>query len=286
MKVVPFQVPQTKREAFRVQDDVVDHFYDKLHQHHEAQIMWIVQGEGTLIVGDYVGRFQPGELYIIGSNQAHVFRNDEVYYHANASTKAIAKSVFFDEKYLGEDFWQLDELSELRAFMDLAKLGLRVEGTTKDTVINLMSTLDVVGGLDKILAFFEILNSLTKSNEVRKLGVSSPLAFSNSEGKRMNDILQFTFNESHRKIYIDEVAKVANLSTEAFCRYFKLRTRKTYTNFLNEVRVSNACRLLIGKERSMQEVCFRVGFSNTSNFNRIFKKFTGKTPSSYIQKVD
>ncbi len=269
-----------------MQDDVVDHFYDKLHQHHEAQIMWIVQGEGTLIVGDYVGRFQPGELYIIGSNQAHVFRNDEVYYHANATTKAIAKSVFFDEKYLGEDFWQLDELSELRAFMDLAKLGLRVEGTTKDTVINLMSTLDVVDGLDKILAFFEILNSLTKSNEVRKLGVSSPLAFSNSEGKRMNDILQFTFNESHRKIYIDEVAKVANLSTEAFCRYFKLRTRKTYTNFLNEVRVSNACRLLIGKEQSIQEVCFRVGFSNTSNFNRIFKKFTGKTPSSYIQKVD
>ncbi len=99
----------------------------------------------------------------------------------------------------------------------------------------------------------------------------------------MNNILAFTFKESHRKIYIEEVAEVANLSEEAFCRFFKLRTRKTYTNFLNEMRVSQACKLLIANESSIQDICFQTGFSNLSNFNRIFKKVTGKTPSQYIR---
>ncbi|MFN8806138.1 MAG: helix-turn-helix domain-containing protein, partial [Bacteroidota bacterium] len=101
------------------------------------------------------------------------------------------------------------------------------------------------------------------------------------ESKRMDDILQFTFKESHRKIYIKEVAEVAHLSTEAFCRYFKLRTRKTYTTFLNDVRVSNACQLLANSEMKVDQVCFETGFQNISNFNRIFKKAMGLTPSHY-----
>ncbi|MBK8292239.1 MAG: AraC family transcriptional regulator [Flammeovirgaceae bacterium] len=98
----------------------------------------------------------------------------------------------------------------------------------------------------------------------------------------MNDILQFSLTQSFRKVKIKEVADVANLSTEAFCRYFKLRTGKTYTNFLNEVRVSNACKMLIEKEKSIQEICFETGFANLSHFNRTFKKITRKTPTRYV----
>jgi AraC-like DNA-binding protein len=119
---------------------------------------------------------------------------------------------------------------------------------------------------------FELLSVLSNSGK-----------YSTNEGKRMNDILQFTFTNSHRKIYNEEVAQVANLSTEAFCRYFKTRTMKTYTTFLNEVRVSQASRLLINnRDKSISEICFETGFSNISNFNRVFKRITGKTPSQYI----
>ena len=103
------------------------------------------------------------------------------------------------------------------------------------------------------------------------------------EGKRMNEILNFTFKEGNRKIYLREVAEIANLSTEAFCRYFKLHTLKTYTTFLNEVRVSNACKLLLNPGVSIQEVCYQSGFQNISNFNRIFKRITGKAPSNYLK---
>lgn len=281
MKVVPFQVPHTSKEAFRIQIDRLPHFYDKLHQHHELQLMWIEKSEGTLIAGDYIGRFIPGDLFVIGSGQAHVLKNDE---EQKPPNQAASLSIFFDEKYLGDHFWQLDEMNATRKLVAKASKGLKVTGHTKEQIIKMMK--EVVGqeGIDKLITFFSIVKLLSTSSEITTLSVtSSPEAYSNNEGKRMNDILHFTLRESHRKIYIEEVAQVANLSAEAFCRYFKTRTGKTYTNFLNEIRVSHACKLLFDKDLSVQDACYRSGFSNLSNFNRIFKKVIKKTPSAYAK---
>jgi AraC-like DNA-binding protein len=284
MKVVSFSVPKISKQAFRFQDDQLPYFYDELHQHPEIQIMLIVKSSGTLIAGDYVGRFEPGELYIIGSGQAHVFRNDDIYYQPKSRLKAHSYSLYFDENYFGEHFWQLDELESVRNFSKRADKGLKVTALTKEVVINLIQLINRQKGLDRLLSFFQILNKLASTKELKTLSVSSHNPdYSNREGKRMNEILQFTFRESYRKIYIHEVADVANLSTEAFCRYFKMRTRKTYTNFLNEVRISNACKLIIQKDLSIQEICWQAGFSNLSNFNRIFRKVTGKTPTTYLR---
>lgn len=280
MKVVPFQVLHTSKEAFRIQIDRLPHFYDKLHQHHELQLMWIEKSEGTLIAGDYIGRFTPGDLFVIGSGQAHVFKNDYELHHSEE--QAVSLSIFFDEKYLGDHFWQLEEMNATRKLVAKASKGLKVTGHTKEQIVKMMNEVVTQEGIDKLITFFSIVKLLSTSSEITTLSVTaSPEAYSNNEGKRMNDILHFTLRESHRKIYIDEVAQVANLSNEAFCRYFKTRTGKTYTNFLNEIRVSHACKLLIDKDLSVQDVCYRSGFSNLSNFNRFFKKVTKKTPSVY-----
>jgi transcriptional regulator GlxA family with amidase domain len=125
-----------------------------------------------------------------------------------------------------------------------------------------------------------LLQRLTVSAGNRSLSLVPGRLVENEEG-RMNTILEFTFRESRRRIYLDEVARLANLSVEAFCRYFKLHTRKTYVNFLNEVRISHACRLLIQGNFTVERVCYETGFNNVSNFNRIFKRVTGKTPLAY-----
>ncbi len=281
MKVVSFQVPQTKKEAFRIQVDRLPHFYDKLHQHHEFQLMYIQQSEGTLVAGDYIGRFEPGDLYLIGSNQAHVFRNDEIYFSKKKNSAATSLSILFDENYLGDHFWQLEEMKGLKLFLAKASNGFKVDGNTKDQIIELILISQTQSGVPRLLSFFSILKLLTESDELTKLSLSSSPSSRNSEGKRMNEVLQFTFRESHRKIYIKDVARIAHMTPEAFCRYFKTRTCKTYSNFLNEVRISNASKLLIDKDLSVQDVCYQSGFSNVSNFNRIFKKLKGKTPSRY-----
>lgn len=283
MKVVPFSVPKISHAAFRLQEDRQPHFYDKLHQHPEIQVMLILKGEGTLIAGDYVGRFKANDLFLIGSNQPHVFRNDEAYYQPKNKLKAHALSLYFNEEYAGEDFWQLEELTEVRHFLSHANQGFRIGEPTRSGVAHIICDMKLQKGLEKIISFLQMLRILSQSNNLQPLSVSSwDKDYSASEGKRMNDILQFTFRESHREIFIQEVAEVAHLSTEAFCRYFKTRTLKTYTTFLNEVRVSHACKLLITRDLSIQEVCYQSGFNNLSNFNRIFKKIVGKTPSNYL----
>jgi AraC-like DNA-binding protein len=286
MKVVSFNVPHLSKEAFRSQVDELPHFYDELHAHPEIQLMLIRKSEGTLIAGDYIGRFKADDIYLIGSNLPHVFRNDKAYYQSSKKLKAHSISLYFNKHYLGEHFWQLDEMKSVRKLVEKAGRGLKIYGRTKETIENEIVKVSTLNGIDKIISFFELLKLLTKTKEFKSLSVSYAYeSYSESEGKRMNNILRFTFKESHRKIYINEVADLAHLSVEAFCRYFKTRTGKTYTNFLNEVRVSNACKLLINKDMSIQEVCFQVGFINLSNFNRIFKRVIGKTPSNYFDTV-
>lgn len=283
MKVVPFQVPHTTKEAFRIQLDRMPHFYDKLHQHNEIQIMWIEKSEGTLIAGDYVGRFGPGDLYIIGSHQAHVFKNDPAYFSTESNLTASSLSIFFGEKYFGGEFWQLEEMEDARNFVEKASRGFKMLGTEKENLITLLKIVVGQKGIDKLITFFSIIKLLLEATKFETLSVMASMEnYGSSEGKRMDDILQFTLRESYRKVYIDEVAKVAHLTEEAFCRYFKIRTGKTYTNFLNEVRVSQACKLLIDKDLSIQDICYQSGFTNLSNFNRAFKKVTGKTPSKYL----
>lgn len=283
MKVIPFQVPKTRQEAFRLQVDHLPYFYDRLHQHSETQIMLIEQGEGTLIAGDYVGRFSSGEIYIIGSGQPHVFRCDENYYRDAKKRKVKSTALYFDRAYAGETFWQLDELKDIRQFLSRA-VAIRVEGKTRIEISDLVFQITQAQKITKIILFLKVLQVLVHSRNLNRLSVAPTLqTTSNKEDKRMNEVLQFTFTQINRKIKIGEVASVANLSVEAFCRYFKMSTRKTYTNFLNEVRVSNACKLLIQGETNIQSVAYGSGFQNLSHFNRQFKKVTGKTPSQYIR---
>jgi AraC-like DNA-binding protein len=283
-KVLTFNVPQTEQEIVRVQTDSLPHFYDQLHQHPEIQVMWIQSGEGTLIAGDYVGRFHSGDVFILGSGLPHVFRSDESYYTNDIVNTARSVSLYFSEKYFGKELWNSNELKNVRELAATSQQGLQLTPFLAPMAIRLIDKLPNCGGLEKMITFLSLLELLVNESKYKKLSLKSGNLHVSEEG-RMNSIVEFTFKESHRKIYITEVAQRANLSVEAFCRYFKLHTRKTYINFLHEVRISHACQLLINRERTIQQVCYATGFTNVSNFNRIFKKVTGKTPLAFRQQL-
>lgn len=288
MKVIPFKVPTVQGQAFRVQIDDLPHFYDNLHQHPEVQITLIEQGEGVLVAGDYLGDFAPGDVFVLGSGLPHVFRSDKAYFDPHSSLRVRAITVFFERSYWGDTFWQLDELQELRAWHERSAAGFSVRGATRQQAADLLRRMDDLSGMERLVSFFGLLQLLTQAAKapatLQPLSLEVRYQFSETENKRMSQILQFTFQESHRPISIGEIAQVAHLSPEAFCRYFKLRTRKTYLGFLNEVRINNAIKLLNQKDYPVAEVAERVGFSNLSNFNRIFKRITGQTPRSLIRK--
>jgi AraC-like DNA-binding protein len=277
--VVAFNVPQTAHEVVRVQRDEVPYFYDQLHQHPEIQVMLIEKGEGTLVAGDYVGRFQPGDVYVLGGGQPHVFRCDPSYYKERLL--ACSTSLYFNERYFGKELWSANELAAVRELADHSRHGLQVPEGLAPEAARVIVEIARQEGLSRMVGFFRLLELLTMPGAaLRKLSLQ-PGRLVETEEDRMNRILEFTFRESYRKIYLDEVAQLAHLSVEAFCRYFKLHTRKTYINFLHEVRISQACQSLLHSDLSVEQICYQAGFSNVSHFNRVFKRITGKTPLRY-----
>jgi AraC-like DNA-binding protein len=285
MKIIPFNIPKTQKEAIRIQRDSAKHFYDNLHQHPEIQITLIVQSEGVLVAGDYVGNFKAGDVYIIGKNQAHVFRNDKIYFELDSELMAENISIFFDAQYFGDFFWNLDEMETVRRFVTDATGGLHLEGETAKKIAVLLKEIVHKKGLDKLIAFFTILKMIAESGEYKPLSmVEKPFSTPQYDSDRMNNVLKYTFQEYANAISIEDVARKANLTPEAFCRYFKLRTGKTYWRFLYEVRINQACKLLTRENLLIADVAYQVGFNNLSNFNRAFKMVMNETPKVYAKR--
>lgn len=279
MKVVPFQIPKNTEEGLRVQVDDMPHLYNHLHQHPEIQLTVIKESNGTLIAGDYVGPFHSGDVFVIGGNQPHVFRNDEKFF--KKGSKAVAITVFFDETTLGKNFWLLEEMKPLQHFLRNSSGGFRITGKKKKLLADKLNSIVNAVSIDRLIIFIEILKALGSRKEMQPL--AKPIIQRNIksyDGTRLNKVIEFTFKEFQRTITLTEVAALANLTPEAFCKYFKTRTRKTYINFLNEIRINHACRLLT-EDKNISGICYDCGFTNLSNFNRIFKKIKQVSPGEW-----
>ncbi len=284
MKALSFKIPKTGESSFSVQIDEGPHFYDRLHLHPELQITLIQQSHGTLFVGDSISTFRPGDLFIIGPNIPHALKNDRLFYE-NKNLKAKSISIYFSEKAFGDTFFQLPELSKINDFLRKAQKGLRVLGNENHGIKQKVLQIASQKGFDRLLTLFSILQDLANHKQKEKLSRISFSAESHElQNEKISQIFQFVMDNYHRPIKLEEAAEIANLSVSAFCRYFKLRTRSTFSRFLNEIRISTACKQLIETEYSVSEICYQVGFNNISNFNRQFKIITGYTPTQYHSK--
>jgi AraC-like DNA-binding protein len=282
MKILPFKIPKTSQESFRLQEDRDQHFYDYLHQHPEVQLTLILSSEGKVIAGDYIGAFKPGDIFLIGPNLPHVFRNDSRYYEQADISIAHSYTVFFEWQSFGEKFLSLPELKKLQEFTKLSERGLYIKDPVRSRISQLMKQLFRTSEMDRLIVLLKILNILSHTDSIDPLASSGIYnEFDEIDGKKLADVYRFTMNEYHRKIHLDEVADIANMTTNSFCRYFKKRTRKSYIDFLTEIRIGQARKLLQQNDLSISQICFEVGFNNLSNFNRKFRELCEITPTEF-----
>ncbi len=281
MKALSFKVPKTQNQSLRVQIDHQPYFYDSFHYHPEIQISYIVEGSGTRIIGNSVGRFNKNELYLIGSNIPHIFKSDKNYYE-DETFLSHAISFYFTENAFGEEFFNLPETKEINSLLKYSKKIVFYEGSTVTKLKDDFMEITETEGFEKLQMFFKILHKISKL-ENQKFLSKTTYEQRNTEkyGKRINDIFDFVINNYEKSVSLDEAAEIANLSTTAFCRFFKERTRKSFTEFVNEVRIGEACKLLMNKDFNISQICYEVGFNNISNFNRKFKEITKLTPKEY-----
>ena len=281
------KVPIKRLESFSVRHDAVPYFYKELHFHPEIELVHIHKGNGTQIIGPHIQNFKAGDLIMVGPHLAHLWRCNKQYFNKHSKLKAEATVVHFLPEALGVDFFLIPENIKIQKLLTRSKLGLSIQNKTKEKVASLMEALLIAKVTNKIILLLEILITIANSKEVEALNKKDILQLhANKETDRLNDVFQFLLNHFQEEVTLKEIANVANLSPNAFCRYFKLRTNKTYSSFLLELRINHACKLLTETNCSIHNICYESGFNNTSNFNRYFKQLTNFSPLQYRNKFN
>ncbi|MHA4741553.1 AraC family transcriptional regulator [Dyadobacter sp. MSC1_007] len=282
MKPQLLKVPKGLQKSFSIRRDVVLYFYNRWHYHPELELIHIEQGSGTQFVGDNIRSFQSGDLLLIGPNLPHYWRCDEKYFQRESKLYAQATVVHFSEDIFGKAFLNLPENKAIHDLLLKARLGLKVLGEGTDQVKALLHDLLNQSDGNPVISLLQILEKLAHCSEINLLSDTQyQNEYDQYDTDRINHIYQYSISNFQKKISIDEIAEVANISPHSFCRYFKSRSRKTYSQFLLELRIGHACKLLSESRLSVAQICFESGFNNFANFNKYFKIHTGKSPMQY-----
>jgi AraC-like DNA-binding protein len=285
VKVIPFTIPVTQNQTILVQEDQESFFYPYLHKHPEIQITWVKEGEGALIAGNYLQPFSAGQVVLLGSNQPHLFRSSPEYFEPNSSLKIHAFGVFFDLNGQLKPLLELPELAGIKKFLERSEWGLKYPLSSSTEIAALIVALQLAEGSRRIAIFLDLLHLLASDPCSEVLASSGASSFNEAEGRRMATIYKFMLDHFDQDISLAEVAQLAHLTPQAFCRYFKHRTRKTFTQFLTEIRVNAACKKLIQyPDVAVAAIALDCGFNNIHHFNRTFKQLIGEAPRQYVKR--
>ena len=286
MKPILEKVARPENQSFFFRELEQAYFPTPWHFHPEIEIILIVNGYGSRYVGDSINNFYPGDLVITGSKTPHVWSSSPEFYEAESKLKAKAIFIQFQEDFWGEAFSDLPEVYKIKNFLNLARRGIRFVKQTRKQLEKYMLELPTQMGMGRLMHLLTMLDIMTSSQEYDYL--SSPNYKSESinsvDEHRMELIYNHVLKHYQREISLDEVSNLVNLTPPSFCRYFKLRTNKAFSTFVNEMRIGSASKLLIENNLSISQVCYESGFNHLSNFNRQFKKIKNMTPSEYQRK--
>lgn len=268
--------------TFNIRHDVVPYFYNKLHFHPEIELIYIIEGDGRQFIGENVFHFKKGDMMLVGANVPHLWRADERFFKKDATLTMQAYVLHFLPDCLGDFFLNLPENKDIYDLIfHQAPLSVRIKDTCKEKVVHCMQSLLTASESRRIILLLEILSTITTEKDATRTICNHPVLFDKAkrdEGDKMNQIYQYILNNFHHEITLNQMAKIAHMTPNAFCRYFKSRIKKTFSGFLMEVRIGHAAKLLAETNKSVADICFESGFNNFSNFNRHFKLITHKTP--------
>lgn len=268
--------------SFVLQKDSFPYYPTPWHYHPEYELVLVLRSSGRKIIGDHVSRFTDGDLVLIGPNLPHVYDNDPAYYEEDSQLRAEAIVIHFDEDFLGKSFFQLPEMKKVRQLFKSAQQGLQMEGKVRQQIAEKMALMLDLSPARRLTELLNVLILLSQSEETRLL--ASPgfvQTYGRSEAERLDPVFAYLMQHFTEHVSLDEVAAMANMSPQSFCRFFKHCTRKTFLEFLNELRVGHACRLISENRYNISEIGYKSGFNNLSNFNRQFRRVMGKTPTAY-----
>jgi AraC-like DNA-binding protein len=270
------------QNSFSIRHDRQSDFGRIWHYHPELELIYILSGSGVRFIGDNVNNFSEGEVILLGENLPHTWRCKEEYYQNDPDLYVEAIVIQFLPDCLGKEIFNLPEAYLVPKLFEKARKGMNIKGKAREQLIELMQKSVHASHLERLILLLSIIKVLTETDEYTSIASAHAFYKSNeSETLRLNKVCTYTLSNYKKEITLEEIAGISNLSVTSFCRYFKMMTKKTYFDFLVEIRISHACRMLVEDKYPIGIICFESGFNNVSNFYRHFKKVTGMKPFEY-----
>lgn len=268
----------------RIKEEILPFIVVPLHYHTHYELIWIKNGYGVRIVGDRTEAFTNGDMVFMYPNLPHVWENDEVFYQGDPNLRAHLLVIHFSEEIIQ----MLNKISDFPTILDILKMsqrGIRITGKTRQRIAHLMEEGLLAKEEERIIIFLRILRLMSEGREDLSMLASEtfPKYYDDLKFSRMRIIDDYIAQNFGRRISIDEMAGVLNMSTSSFYQYFKEKTGQTFINYLNDYRLHYAKKLLETKRMKVVSVAEVSGFGDVSYFNRFFKQKTGITPTEYME---
>jgi AraC-like DNA-binding protein len=271
-------ITSDRESSFRIllTPNLNDIFY--WHFHPEYEIVYVETESGFRHIGDHISKYEQSDLALIGPNIPHLNFD----YGVKASVNTVV--VQMKENFLGQDFLSLPEMTAINDLFEKARCGVVFYGETKKLAGEKLKQLSALSHFEQLISLLQIFYLLANSDEkefLKERPIQSASVFRDQQ--RLQKVYHLIETDFQNEIDVNEVAKLCNLTTAAFCRYFKKSTHYTFTDFLNLFRINQSKKLLL-QGRNVTEACFDSGFANISYFNKTFKKFSGENPSIFKKR--
>lgn len=266
-------------ESFYIERKKAPYYGMHWHYHEEFELMYSMKGEGVRIVGDNMDHFNENELVFLGSNVPHLFKHEEKGNPLPVDFIVIKFNALFDGQY---PLFQLPEFSKINQFLTNSNRGILFSKQTIEKVKEYLIKITESSDADRFIYLFTILNILASETDFEQLSEEPFSLRKSAKGEdRTQKVIDYISVNYTKNITLEDLAEVAYMTTNSFCRFFKDRTGKTAFQFLREFRINKACQMLINGEKSIAEICYDTGFNSFSSFNRIFKKLKNISASEY-----
>jgi len=232
MKPALEHLPKEKGESFVVKFFDYNYYPTPWHYHPEYEIVMVTESTGKRFIGDHISDFKPGNLALLGPNIPHTYRNDDKYYEEGSALRAKSIVIHFTEASLGNDFLELPEARLLHKLFERSLYGLDISGDTYKKVSKKLYEIVSLSGLKRWLCLIDILVDIAESKNVSPITQTTHVGYNDKESKRLCNVFDWITSNFEKEIRLSEAAQIARMNENAFSRFFSLRTRKTFSGFV------------------------------------------------------
>ncbi len=276
-------IPQEK--IFVAKELQEKHFDPTWHSHREYQLFVVLEGTGTRFIGNTVKSFAAGDITFLGPGVPHLWRSDASYFKKSSRLRTHGLVIYFREGFIG-DLLDKEEMQQIRALFKKAVRGIEYPPGMANLIVESIRELIRTHGTASLIGLLQILDTLSVARDFHLLhNETYSYKLNESETQRINIVYNYAAQHFQNNITLEQVAKLLNMTPTSFSRYFKMKTSKSFSDFLSELRIRHACKLLVEDDRkSISQISNVCGFNTLSNFNRQFKVFMQMTPREYREQ--